>query len=101
MKEGLDVRCRSISLADRLTMLPLLYSILDYDRSPASYERYDKMSAWELFQRYLLLLLHITIADASLQTSAASMLLLTKLCNATFGTLLVVFRFPCCCRVNV
>lgn len=32
-------------------MLPLLYSILDYDRSPASFERYDKMSAWDLFQR--------------------------------------------------
>ncbi|DBA70993.1 hypothetical protein WJX79_001029 [Trebouxia sp. C0005] len=43
---------RSIPLADRLTMLPLLYSILDYDRSPASYEQYDKMSAWDLFQRY-------------------------------------------------
>lgn len=32
-------------------MLPLLYSILDYDRSPETYEQYDKMSAWELFQR--------------------------------------------------
>ena len=43
--------CRAIPLTDRLTMLPLLYSILDYDRSPASFERYDKMSAWDLFQR--------------------------------------------------
>ena len=43
--------CRTISLADRLTMLPLLYSILDYDRNAATYEKYDKISAWELFQR--------------------------------------------------
>lgn len=43
---------RTIPLADRLTMLPLLYSILDYDRSPATFEMYDKMSAWDLFQRY-------------------------------------------------
>ena len=35
-------------------MLPLLYSILDYDRSPASFERYDKMSAWDLFQRLVI-----------------------------------------------
>ena len=47
----LCIPCRSIPLADRLTMLPLLYSILDYDRTSATYEQYDKMSAWELFQR--------------------------------------------------
>ena len=50
-KDKVQVCCRAIPLTDRLTMLPLLYSILDYDRSPASFERYDKMSAWDLFQR--------------------------------------------------
>lgn len=50
-KANIAFWCRAIPLTDRLTMLPLLYSILDYDRSPASFERYDKMSAWDLFQR--------------------------------------------------
>ena len=31
-------------------MVPLLYSIIDFDSSPKTYERYDRMSARELFQ---------------------------------------------------
>ena len=30
-------------------MLPLLYSIIDFDSSPETYERYDRMTARELF----------------------------------------------------
>ena len=36
-------------------MLPLLYSILVYDRSPLSFEHYGKMSAW-VFQKQVLVL---------------------------------------------
>ena len=31
-------------------MVPLLYSIIDFDSSPKTYERYDRMSARKLFQ---------------------------------------------------
>ncbi|WIA34177.1 hypothetical protein OEZ86_012535 [Tetradesmus obliquus] len=40
----------SLPLQDRLTMLPFLLSFVDYDASPEVYERYDKMSARELFR---------------------------------------------------
>ena len=43
--------CRNLSLADRATMVPLLYSIIDFDSTPKTYERYDRMSARELFQK--------------------------------------------------
>ena len=42
---------RQLPLADRATMVPLLYSVLDFQASPDTYERYDRMSARELFQR--------------------------------------------------
>ena len=42
---------RQLPLADRATMVPLLYSVLDFQASPTTYERYDRMSARELFQR--------------------------------------------------
>ena len=32
-------------------MVPLLGALLDYDASPATYERYDRMTALELFQK--------------------------------------------------
>jgi uncharacterized protein with NAD-binding domain and iron-sulfur cluster len=41
----------TIPLSDRLTMLPWLAAIADYDASPQVYEEYDKMSARELFKR--------------------------------------------------
>jgi uncharacterized protein with NAD-binding domain and iron-sulfur cluster len=42
---------RKLPLVDRLTMLPLLYSIVDYDSDEATYRRYDAMSARELFRQ--------------------------------------------------
>jgi len=40
-----------ISLADRLTMLPWLARIADFDASPEVYAEYDRMSARELFRQ--------------------------------------------------
>ena len=42
---------RQLPLADRATMVPLLYAVLDFEASPSTYERYDRMSALELFTR--------------------------------------------------
>lgn len=43
---------RSLPVADRLTMVPLFKALLDFDSSPEVYERYDRMSARELFRQY-------------------------------------------------
>lgn len=43
--------CRTLSLADRATMVPVLGAVLDFDASPENFQRYDQMSAKELFQR--------------------------------------------------
>ena len=43
---------RSLPVADRLTMMPLFQAMLDFDSSPETYERYDRMSALELFKQY-------------------------------------------------
>ncbi len=32
-------------------MVPLLAALVDYDASPATYQRYDQMTALELFQK--------------------------------------------------
>lgn len=42
---------RSLSLADRATMVPLLAAVVDYDATPETYRRYDSMTALELFQK--------------------------------------------------
>jgi hypothetical protein len=39
-------------VADRLTMVPLLGALLDYDSDPDTYARYDAMTARELFRQY-------------------------------------------------
>ena len=39
-------------MADRLTMMPLFQAMLDFDSTPETYERYDRMSALELFKQY-------------------------------------------------
>ena len=39
-------------MADRLTMVPLLGALLDYDSDPDTYARYDAMTARELFRQY-------------------------------------------------
>jgi uncharacterized protein with NAD-binding domain and iron-sulfur cluster len=33
-------------------MIPWLYSVIDYDSTPETYERYDKMSALDMFRSY-------------------------------------------------
>jgi len=40
-----------IPVADRLTMLGLLYATLDFSRSEETFEKYDRMTAHELFIR--------------------------------------------------
>ena len=42
---------RRLSLADRATMVPLLAAVVDFDSSQETYERYDSMTALELFQK--------------------------------------------------
>ena len=42
---------RRLSLADRATMVPLLAAVIDFDADPETYERYDSMTALELFQK--------------------------------------------------
>lgn len=42
----------SLPLADRASMIPLLYAIIDFERDPETYDAYDKMSARELFRRF-------------------------------------------------
>ncbi|EFN58666.1 hypothetical protein CHLNCDRAFT_29963 [Chlorella variabilis] len=42
----------SLPLADRATIIPWLYTAIDLGSTPGSYERYDSMTALELFRRY-------------------------------------------------
>ncbi|MEB3272344.1 MAG: hydroxysqualene dehydroxylase [Prochlorothrix sp.] len=41
-----------LPLADRLSALPLLQAVIDFDNTPRAWEAYDRMSSRELFQRY-------------------------------------------------
>lgn len=41
-----------LPLADRLSALPLLYSVIDFDNSDEAWKRYDKMTARELFRQF-------------------------------------------------
>ncbi|KAF5833500.1 hypothetical protein DUNSADRAFT_10187 [Dunaliella salina] len=41
----------SISLPDRLTMIPFLGSFFDYNTNEETYKEYDSMSAYELYRR--------------------------------------------------
>ena len=43
---------RRLPVADRLTMVPLLGALLDYDSDPDTYAQYDAMTARELFRQY-------------------------------------------------
>ena len=40
----------SLPLADRLTALPLIAALLEYAADDATYEAYDRISAYELFR---------------------------------------------------
>ncbi len=43
---------KRLPLSDRLSALPLLYSVIDFDNSPEAWARYDKITARELFRQY-------------------------------------------------
>jgi uncharacterized protein with NAD-binding domain and iron-sulfur cluster len=43
---------KRLPLSDRLSALPLLYALLDFDNSDRAWQRYDGMTARELFKKY-------------------------------------------------
>jgi uncharacterized protein with NAD-binding domain and iron-sulfur cluster len=43
---------RRLPLADRLSALPLLYSLIDFDNTAAAWKRYDAITARELFKAF-------------------------------------------------
>ena len=43
---------KRLPLSDRLSALPLLYAVVDFDNSPEAWQRYDTMTARELFKQY-------------------------------------------------
>ena len=45
-------RFQRLPLSDRLSALPLLYAVIDFDNSPSAWQRYDKLTARELFKQY-------------------------------------------------
>ena len=48
----LYTKFQRLPLSDRLSALPLLYSLIDFDNSPEAWERYDKVTARELFKQF-------------------------------------------------
>jgi uncharacterized protein with NAD-binding domain and iron-sulfur cluster len=43
---------KRLPLSDRLSALPLMYAVVDFDNSDGAWRRYDAMSARELFRQY-------------------------------------------------
>ncbi|MGB3533101.1 MAG: FAD-dependent oxidoreductase [Microcoleaceae cyanobacterium] len=43
---------KRLPLSDRLSALPLLYAVVDFDNSDSSWRRYDGITARELFKQY-------------------------------------------------
>lgn len=43
---------KRLPLSDRLSALPLLYSLIDFDNSDEAWRRYDSITARELFKQY-------------------------------------------------
>ena len=43
---------RRLPLIDRLSALPLLYTLIDFDNSDSAWRRYDKVTARELFKQF-------------------------------------------------
>lgn len=43
---------KRLSLLDRLTALPLMYAVIDFDNSDAAWRKYDKRTARELFKEF-------------------------------------------------
>ncbi|MDJ0842832.1 hydroxysqualene dehydroxylase [Crocosphaera sp.] len=48
----LYTKFQRLPLIDRLSALPLLYSLIDFDNSPEAWQRYDKVTARELFKQF-------------------------------------------------
>ncbi|MCU0527051.1 MAG: FAD-dependent oxidoreductase [Elainella sp. Prado103] len=48
----LYTRFYRLPLADRLSALPLLYAVIDFDNSDAAWRQYDPMTARELFKQF-------------------------------------------------
>lgn len=48
----LYTRFKRLPLIDRLSALPLLYAIADFDNSDEAWQRYDKVTARELFKQF-------------------------------------------------
>lgn len=48
----LYTRFKRLPLSDRLSALPLLYAVVDFDNSDEAWQKYDKMTARELFKQY-------------------------------------------------
>ncbi|MEL6439657.1 MAG: FAD-dependent oxidoreductase [Cyanobacteria bacterium J06621_8] len=45
-------RFKRLPLSDRLSALPLLYAVIDFDNSDQAWQDYDKITARELFKQY-------------------------------------------------
>lgn len=45
-------RFQRLPLSDRLSALPLLYAVVDFDNSDEAWQRYDKVTARELFKQF-------------------------------------------------
>ena len=45
-------RFQRLPLIDRLSALPLLYAVIDFDNSHEAWQKYDKVTARELFKQY-------------------------------------------------
>ena len=45
-------RFQNLPLSDRLSALPLLYAVIDFDNSQEAWQRYDKVTARELFKQF-------------------------------------------------
>lgn len=45
-------RFQRLPLSDRLSALPLLYAVVDFDNSHEAWQRYDKVTARELFKQF-------------------------------------------------
>lgn len=48
----LYTRFQRLPLADRLSALPLLYAVIDFDNSADAWQRYDRVTARELFKQF-------------------------------------------------
>lgn len=43
---------KRLPLSDRLTALPMLYAVIDFDNSDQAWQRYDHLTAYDLFRQY-------------------------------------------------